>query len=484
MHKDNLVLRFAPAPTGSLHVGGVRTAIFNWLYARKHGGKFILRIEDTDLKRSTDEAVRVIIDGLSWLGLDWDNDEIIYQSKRLHIYKEHCEKLISEGKAYYCYCTPEELEAKRRQAQLEKRPLKYDGHCRKLSEFEKKNLESEGRSRVVRFTVPEGRSSYNDLIHGPLEIDNDTVGDFVIMKSDGSPTYQLAVAVDDALIGVTLVLRGDDHISNTPKQMMLYRAFGYDIPQFAHVPLILGPDKAKLSKRHGATSITDYEKEGYLPEALFNFLVLLGWSPGDEREKMDRDEIIEAFSIENISKKSAIFDEKKLEWLNGFYIREKTDEELLELVLPSLEKRELISEDEIKLKSEWLLKFIKLMKERMRKLGDFAEFGVYFFKEPDEYEDKAVSKYWKDPAAVSERLSLLKERLSSLEVFDIVSIESVVRTLSEELGISASKIIHPTRLAVSGMSYGPGLFEMMELIGRDRILERLTKAIDFLRESS
>jgi len=478
-----LTLRFAPAPTGSLHVGGVRTAIFNWLYARKHGGRFLLRIEDTDLRRSTDEAVRVIIDGLRWLGLDWDNEEIVYQSKRLHIYREHSERLISEGKAYYCYCTPEELEERRRQAQLEKRPWKYDGRCRDLSESEREKFESEGRPKVVRFRVPEGRTSYNDLIHGPLEVDNDTIGDFVIMKSDGSPTYQLAVTVDDALMGVTLVIRGDDHISNTPKQIMLYEAFGYDIPRFAHVPLILGPDKAKLSKRHGATSITEYRERGYLPEALFNFLVLLGWSPGDDREKMDRDEIIEAFSIEGISKRGAVFDERKLEWLNGLYIKEKPPEELLELALPFLKREGLVSDEDVELRRDWLLKVMDLMKERVKKLTDFAELGAYFFRDPEGYEEKGRSKHWKDPAAVSERLSLLRGRLSSLERFDAASIESAVRTLSEELGISAAKLIHPTRLAVSGMSFGPGLFEMMELIGKERVLKRLEKALDFLRKS-
>jgi len=478
-----LTLRFGPAPTGSLHVGGVRTAIFNWLYARKHGGRFLLRIEDTDLRRSTDEAVQVIIDGLRWLGLDWDNEEIVYQSKRLHIYREHSERLISEGKAYYCYCTPEELEERRRQAQLEKRPWKYDGRCRDLSESEREKFESEGRPKVVRFRVPEGRTSYNDLIHGPLEVDNDTIGDFVIMKSDGSPTYQLAVTVDDALMGVTLVIRGDDHISNTPKQIMLYEAFGYDIPRFAHVPLILGPDKAKLSKRHGATSITEYRERGYLPEALFNFLVLLGWSPGDDREKMDRDEIIEAFSIEGISKRGAVFDERKLEWLNGLYIKEKPPEELLELALPFLKREGLVSDEDVELRRDWLLKVMDLMKERVKKLTDFAELGAYFFRDPEGYEEKGRSKHWKDPAAVSERLSLLRGRLSSLERFDAASIESAVRTLSEELGISAAKLIHPTRLAVSGMSFGPGLFEMMELIGKERVLKRLEKALDFLRKS-
>ncbi len=327
---SQMILRFAPSPTGFLHIGGARTALFNWLLARNKGGKFILRIEDTDQVRSTKESIDAILEGMTWLGLDWDEGPI-YQTDRITMYREHAERLIREGKAYYCYCTPEELEEKRQKALQEKRKPKYDGHCR--------NLESPipGRTPAIRFKAPqEGKTVLPDLIKGTMEFDNAEMDDLVILRSDGWPTYNFSVVVDDATMGITHVIRGDDHVNNTPRQILLYQAFGYPLPQFAHVPMILGADKARLSKRHGATSVMAYKDMGYLPQALVNYLVRLGWSHGDQ-EVFTKEELIRNFSLENVGKSAAVFNQEKLNWLNGVYIRQEKPEILAELLLPFLE---------------------------------------------------------------------------------------------------------------------------------------------------
>jgi len=400
---EQIRVRFAPSPTGYLHVGGARTALFNWLYARKYGGKFLLRIEDTDQQRNTPEALQAILDGLRWLGLQWD-EPVVFQSKRLDIYREYCYRLLHQGKA-----------------------------------------------------------------------------DFVILRSDGQPVYQMAVVVDDALMKISLVLRGDDHLSNTPKQIMLYQALGFPIPQFAHVPQILGPDKKRLSKRHGATSVTQYQKDGFLPEAVVNFLALLGWSPGDNREKMSRQELIEAFSIQGISKKSAVFDEQKLLWLNGEYLRELSSEQLWQPVSKRLVEEGLIDKTLLLEKKQWILRIIDLLKERAKKLSDFVELGRYFFEDPSEYEEKGQRRHWKDEQT-AQRLKMLAEELTCLDDFTARRIEEAVRDLARRLGIAAAQLIHPTRLAVSGRSFGPGLFELMEVLGKEAVIRRLRMAVQFLTQ--
>ncbi|HID95837.1 MAG TPA: glutamate--tRNA ligase [Candidatus Latescibacteria bacterium] len=472
-------VRFAPSPTGYLHVGGARTALFNWLYARKYGGKFLLRIEDTDQERSSAEALQAILDGLKWLGLDWD-EEMIFQSKRVELYRRYCQNLLQEGKAYYCYCSPERLEEKRRQAQKEKRPWKYDGTCRALSDKERERLERDGIPRVIRFRVPEGKTIFQDLVHGEVVFENDTIGDFVILRSDGHPVYQMAAVVDDALTGISLVLRGDDHLSNTPKQLMLYEALGFSAPRFAHVPQILGPDRKRLSKRHGAKSLTEYKMEGYLPEAVVNFLALLGWSPGDNREKMTIDELIDAFSIEGISKKSAIFDERKLEWLNGQYLRERSSKDLFKDVVETLRTHGLLGEEIDDQSRERVLTTIDLLKERVRKLTDFVDLGSYFFQDPVAYEEKGKRKHWADPA-VAVRLQAVADELSNLDGFAVDEIEKAVRNLAGRLKIGAGELIHPIRLALSGRTFGPGLFELMEVLGKETVVRRLRKAIDYVK---
>ncbi|RKZ01002.1 MAG: glutamate--tRNA ligase [Candidatus Hydrothermota bacterium] len=448
-------VRFAPSPTGFLHVGGARTALYNWLFARHEGGKFLLRIEDTDRERSTPEMVDYIVEGLSWLGLDWD-EEPIFQSHRLDVYKKYAEDLVKRGLAYYARTVDEEQAGERtRREWVEAAP----------EEIGKVPL-------AVRFRVPvEGETSYEDLIRGLITFKNSEIGDFTILRSDGTPTYQLACVLDDHFMGITHVIRGEDHIPNTPKQILLYRAFGWDTPLFAHLPMILGPDKKKLSKRHGATAVLEYRDMGILPEALFNFLALLGWSPGEDREIGPKDEMIRLFDIRRVGKRAAVFDINKLLWMNSVYIRMKTDEELLRLVLPLFEERRLVKDDSDR---EKLLRVIPLLKERARVLPDFVEMGFYFFSDEFEYEEKGVRKYLQDPE-VPGRLRLLRERLADIPEgeFRQEKIEETLRGLAGKLGIKAALLIHPTRLLLTGRTQGPGLFELMEVLGRDECLRRL-----------
>ena len=481
-HNKNVVrVRIAPSPTGYLHLGTARAALYNWLFARKNNGKFILRIEDTDIARSSKEMVTSILDGLSWLGLDWDEGPF-FQSDRLDMYKEYANKLFEEGKAYYCYCTPQELLERREKAKSEKRDIKYDRHCLNLNEKERKRYEDEKRPRALRFLVPKGETSFNDIIHSVIKRDNREIEDFVIMKSDGTPTYNLAVVIDDYEMGITHIIRGEDHISNTPKQILLYRALNLTSPKFAHLPLILGEDRSKLSKRHGAVSVTQYRDDGFLPEALFNFLALLGWSPGGGREIMSSEEIIENFSLERINKRGAVFDIGKLEWMNGVYINSITNGELLDRVIPFLFKKGWVDKDFSKERREYLMRFVALMKKRMKKLTDFVLFGSYFFEEVKEYEEKGVKKHFKGDTPVY--LEALVKILEETGDFTKENLENIFRTLAEKLGIKPAKLIHPVRLAVTGMTVGPGLFEILETLEKNLIIKRLTEAIKYIKISN
>ena len=453
--KEEVRVRFAPSPTGYLHVGGARTALYNWLFARHEGGKFLLRIEDTDRERSTPEMVDYIVEGLRWLGLNWD-EEPIFQSHHLDVYREHAEDLVARGLAYYAKTLEEEVTGERtRREWVEASP----------EEIGKVPL-------AIRFRVPvEDETSYEDLIRGLITFRNSEIGDFTILRSDGTPTYQLACVIDDHFMGISHIIRGEDHIPNTPKQILLYRAFGWEPPLFAHLPMILGPDKKKLSKRHGATAVLEYRDMGILPEALFNFLALLGWSPGEDREIVPKDEMIRLFDIRRVGKRAAVFDMNKLLWMNSVYIRMKADEELLELVLPLFEEKGLVRGEADR---EKLLRVIPLLKERVRVLPDFVELGFYFFTNRFEYEEKGVRKYLGDPD-VPQRLRLLREKLSDVSEneFRREKIEEVLRALAEELGIKAALLIHPTRLVLTGRTQGPGLFELMEALGRNECLKRL-----------
>lgn len=471
---ENVRVRFAPSPTGYLHIGGARTALFNWLYARNRGGTFVLRIEDTDRDRSTEEYIKAIIDGMSWLGLSADEGPL-RQTNRMDIYKGHLERLMSEGKAYRCYCTREELEAKKEAAAAAKRDYRYDGTCRdRLSRGEGPRL---GVEPVVRFRMPPGTTFVEDLIRGNLRFENDQFDDFIIARSDGTPVYNFVVVVDDLDMGITHIIRGDDHINNTPKQLQLYRALGNgEPPKFAHLPMILGPDKTRLSKRHGATSVMAYRDMGYLPEALNNYLVRLGWSSGDQ-EVFSMDEMIEKFSFENIGKSAAVFNPEKLLWLNGHYIRSSTSSRVAELLVPFLVAAGLIESGE-GLDSSWLEKAVDTLKERSNTLVEMAESMRYYIADEIEYEEKARDKFLKTETAPL--LKALRERLAKLESFDHGTLEECFNNLCEEMGLKLRKLAQPARVALTGGTASPGIFDLIEVMGRERVLARLDAAIEMI----
>jgi len=459
-------VRFAPSPTGYLHIGGARTAIFNWLYARKNRGKFLLRIEDTDVERSDREMTSGILKSLDWLGLQWD-DDIIYQSNNIEQHKKLAYKLLDERKAYQCFCTKDELALKKERTKEEKRAYKYDRTCLNLTKNKKEELISSGKKYAVRFLVPEGKTIFKDEIYGEIEFNNEEIEDFVILRSDGTPTYQLAVVHDDNMMGITHVIRGDDHLSNTPKQIMLYEALGVPVPYFAHLPLILGSDKKRLSKRHGAVSVLEYKNKGYLPEALFNYLSLLGWSPGDDREIMSREDIIKSFSFAGISKKSAVFDEVKLEWMNSEYISAMETERLYEKCL-EMDKDYFAGKDK-----NYLLKVLDLIKPRLRRLDQVKNFSFYFYEDPKEYNAKSVKKYWRKNTA--ELLDAVFNDIEKLESFEADKIEEAVRRRAEKSGVSAAKLIHPIRICLTGSHVSPGLFEVMNVLGKEKVVSRIKR---------
>src|SRR5882762_2483572 len=436
-------VRFAPSPTGYLHVGGARTALFNWLFARRHGGIFVLRIEDTDAERSSDEMVGGILDGLRWLGLNWDEGPLVggehgpyVQSERFDRHRAMAARLVVQGHAYYCYCTTDELKAKRDAAERGGGGWKYDRTCLSLTNDEIAARERAGMPRAIRFRVPDGVTRFDDLVHGAIEFDDANIEDFVILRSDGLPTYQLSVVSDDIEMQITHVVRGDDHISNTPKQILLYRALGAELPRFAHVPLILGPDKKRLSKRHGATSVTEYARQGYLPEAMFNFLSLLGWSPGGDREVFTRDELVQAFALEGISGGNAVFGPEKLEWFNQQHLMRLAPDELARRVKPSLEAAGLWNEAWLGDRHAWFFAVLELLKPRAKRLGDFAEQGRFFFTDQIEYEPAAVEKHLLAPG-MDEHLLAFDAALAALDTFDVVSTEAALRAVAAARGVKA-----------------------------------------------
>ncbi len=473
-----VVVRFAPSPTGYLHIGGARTAIFNWLYAKKHNGKFFLRIEDTDVKRSGEEMTQAIIDSLHWLGLDWEG-EPIKQSERLEIYREHAQRLIESGYAYRSFTSEEEAAAVRERVTAEKKTFIYREHFPKPSREQEAQWLAENKPFTIRLEVPSGNTAFDDQVQGEVRFEHAQIDDFVILRSDGYPTYHLAVVVDDHAMGITHVIRGADHISNTPKQIMLYRAFGWETPEFAHVPLILGPDKTRLSKRHGATAVGEYEKKGILPEALFNFLTLLGWSPGDDREVLSKEEMFLLFDIKDVSKSNAVFDEKKLAWMNGQYLSSVAIERLIAPVANAYVEAGLISREELVDKKEYLLGVIGLLRSRVKTINEFAEYGRYFWRAPTEYEEAARAKHWKDEHTGA-WLTTLAEAYAQLALFNIAETERCLREVAERLAISASKLIHATRLAVTGFGVSSSLFETLSLLGKQDVVSRLKSAAQFL----
>ncbi|MGQ9800804.1 MAG: glutamate--tRNA ligase [Candidatus Saccharicenans sp.] len=464
-------VRFAPSPTGYLHVGALRTALFNWLFARHHDGTFVLRIEDTDVARSSEEMSRSILEALRWVGLDWDEGPI-YQSQRFEVYRQAARSLVERGLAYYCFCSPEEIEKRRQESQARGEHWKYDRHCLKLTEQERKNRQEQGQPAAIRFLVPEGVTEFEDLVHGPISVENKNLEDFVLLRGDGFPTYHLSVVVDDIDTEITHVIRGDDHISNTPKQILLYRAFGRPVPQFGHLPLILGPDRKKLSKRHGDTSVLNFRDRGYLPLAFFNFMAQLSWSPGPEEKIYTIEEMVREFSLDRVSKGSPVFDLNKLEWLNSRLINEMPIAELLAHLRPWLERAGVWSEELLTTRKDWFEKVVNLIRSRSRTLVDLAAMVVPFLSDGFNYDREAVGKHLMDNK-LDRLLPLLAGDFQQLENFSAPEIERVLRARAEKEGIKAASLIHALRVLVLGRAVSPGLFEVLELVGREKVLSRM-----------
>lgn len=462
---EKIITRFPPSPTGYLHVGGARTALFNWLYARKTNGTFILRIEDTDTQRSTKESVDAIFESLEWLGIDWD-DGPYYQSKRFDIYKEYIQKLIDSDCAYYCTCTPDEIDAMRKKAMANGDKPKYDGTCR-----EKKLPCSE--NAVVRFKAPEmGTTILEDVVKGNIVFQNTELDDFIIQRSDGTPTYNLAATVDDITMNVNTVLRGDDHVNNTPKQILIYKALDIPLPMYGHVPMVLGPDKTRLSKRHGATSVSEYKNMGILPDAMINYLVRLGWSYGDQ-EFFKRDELIEKFTLENIGRSAGVFDINKLLALNADHIQITPPADIVPSLTPLLKERHVIPKE-----TDSLETIIRTLNKRSKTLVEMADSALFYFKEEMVYDEKASKKFLKKE--LLEVLEPLIEHIENLEDFTEKSLEEPFKKVMEQTGLKFGKIAQPVRVALTGGTVSPGIFEMVEALGRKKTIERLKKAVEFI----
>jgi glutamyl-tRNA synthetase len=475
---EEVRVRFAPSPTGFLHVGGARTAIFNWLFARNQNGKFLIRIEDTDAERSRSELSAQIIRSMDWLGMESD-EPIVYQSDRMVRFKEIVNQLVQEKKAYYAFETPDELEAKRKAALASKTYTGYDRSSLKYDAQTVRKFIEEGKPYSIRFFVPEGTTAFNDLVHGETIFKNSEIEDFIILRSDGSPVYQIAVVVDDHDMRITHVIRGDDHLPNTPKQILLYKALGWEVPEFAHLPMILDEGKKKLSKRRDTVSVEDFEELGYLPDALFNFLTLLGFAPPDDREILSRSELIEIFTFDRVNKKSAVFDIKKLKWINFEYIKRDDEKTIAEMVREKLISKKILTADSAdKLSTNYLVNVIRLMKERASTINDFAERGKYFFTEPSDFDEKGLKKHWNPVVKklITEFLETIKEILP--DEFKSLNLEAHLRKFSEQKKVNAAGIIHPLRLAVSGVTGGPGLFDLIEVIGKDTCIRRIESFIN------
>ena len=460
-------VRFAPSPTGHLHIGGARTALFNWLFARHHNGKFILRIEDTDRSRSTEEYIESIIEAMKWLGLDWDEGPF-RQTDRMEIYRNYAFRLLEEGKAYRCYCTPEELEERRQKAMKEGKPPRYDRRCREIRETLDKPF-------AIRFKMPvEGETVVHDLVKGDVTFKNSELEDLVILRSDGTPTYNFCVVVDDYEMKISHVIRGEDHLNNTPKQIHIYHALGINPPNFAHIPMILGKDRSRLSKRHGATSVLSYRDDGYLPDAVVNFLARLGWSHGDQ-EIFTREELIRFFNLEQVGKANAVFDSEKLLWLNSEYIKLTPEEKLYELVRPFLINEGYINEtDSIDLK--WACKAIKSLKERCRTLKELAHAMRYYLLDYVDIEPKAKEKYIN-----TETITIIKEiteKLAQLNDFTHDKIEKVFMEMVNEKGLKLGQVAQPIRVVITGSTVSPGIYEVLEIVGKERTLKRLRRIIN------
>lgn len=474
-------VRFAPSPTGYPHLGNIRTALFNWAFARHNNGVFILRIEDTDVARMVEGATDVILESLRWLGLDWDEGPY-FQSQRLELYHKAADQLLKHELAYHCYCSPKRLESMRQEQMKRKQPPGYDRHCRNLTAEQKAEMEASGIVPVVRFKSPlEGKTSFNDLLRGQIIFENSTLDDFVLLKSDGYPTYHLANIVDDHEMEISHVLRADEWLSSTPRHVLLYQAMGWQPPQFAHLPMILGSDRSKLSKRHGATAITEYQEQGYLPEAMFNFLVLLGWALDDKTELLTRDEIVKHFSLERISKTAAVFNKDKLDWMNGVYLRGLSLEEFVQRAMPFLE-RDLPVEISRPLEAGYIHQFTPLVQERARTLAEVPQLSDFFFVDELKY-DAGLLLGKIDKVEATEGLQASIARVDGLKDWTTASLEAVFRPLAEELKLKTGVFFGLLRVAITGRTAAPPLFQTMEVLGKERCLKRLHVALNKLSVS-
>jgi glutamyl-tRNA synthetase len=498
---NKIRVRFAPSPTGYLHVGGARTALYNWLFARHTGGTLVLRIEDTDVDRSKPELTTAILESMEWLGLNWDEGPI-FQSQRIDRYRQMALDLERSGHGYPCFCTPEELQAKRSRAEAERRPWKYDATCRELTEADRTKLRAEGRPAAVRFRVPDsGQTSFEDQVFGHIAVEHSDIEDFVLLRSDGHPTYHLGVVADDLDLRISHVVRGADHISNTPKQILMYKALEAPVPIFAHLPLILGPDKQRLSKRHGATSVGAYREQGILPEALVNFLALLGWTPPGQKEILPIEEMIRDFGLGDVSKSNAVFDLEKLAWMNSEYVRHLPADRLLPLVERELAEAGLKPRDsgagarnlgpatldshltsqgqDVSRAQEAFKQTVVLLQSRARTIKDFSGPFRAFFADEFPYDPEAVKKFWKD-AQLPQLLEALAERLDTTEPFDVAETEKALRNLAEQKGVKAGVLINGARVALTGQGVAPSLFEVMLVLGRERVVARLRRSATHL----
>ncbi|MGH7457648.1 MAG: glutamate--tRNA ligase [Longimicrobiaceae bacterium] len=469
-------VRFAPSPTGHLHVGGARTALFNWLFARKHTGTFVLRIEDTDRERSSPEMTEAILSGLSWLGLDWDEGPL-HQADGVERHRAAAERLLAEGKAYRCYYTPGELAAQRAE-------IGEGYQYRRLSGQESRLRAGRGDLYTVRFQVPRGETVWDDLVHGETRFRSEDVEDFIILRSDGTPVYNLAAVSDDAEAGISDVIRGDDHLSNTPRQIMLYQALGLPVPRFAHVPMILGPDGRRLSKRHGAASVEEYRERGILPDALANFLALLGWSPGEDREVMERAEMVSLFSLQRVNKKSSVFDPEKLLWMNSQYIVRTPAEELVPLMTSALEEAGVISGTEAQERRDDLARLVEALKPRSHTVREMVDQARVYFGPEVEYDQQAVAKHWRHAGEVAARLEAVRDALERLDAWTPESIEEALRSAAGQLGVGFGKVAQPLRIALTGSAASPGIDVVVSVLGPENALGRLELALEWLRQDS
>ncbi|RQD72813.1 MAG: glutamate--tRNA ligase [Candidatus Syntrophonatronum acetioxidans] len=486
---EKIRVRFAPSPTGPLHIGGARSALFNWLFARKHKGDLLVRIEDTDVERSNLVSEEVILDDLKWLGLDWDEGIQVggqrgpyRQRERLDIYDSYWKKLLQEEKAYYCFCTEEELEEERELLRKKGEMPRYMGKCRDLTPAERDKLRKEGKKPVVRFKVPRGEIiTVEDLIRGRVNFESDGIGDFILIRSDGMPTYNFAVVIDDALMEITHVIRGEEHLSNTPRQMMIYKALGLKMTSFAHISLILGEDRTKMSKRHGATAISQYRKMGYLPEALVNFLALLGWAPEGEREMFTLPELVEEFSLDRVSRSAAVFNFRKLNWMNGEYIRKSSPERITEMALPFLEEEGLVEENIGSEDYQWLKEVTALLQEQLEYVSQVVtHIKVFFGDEIEELSPEGAEMLREEPSL--QIVQRFREESLQEETWNQETIKSIFKRIGKELGVKGKKLFQPVRVGLTGKLQGPDLQSLIILLGRERVARRLENTLKKLKE--